>query len=296
MIQPNGTNPTMSVILEKSRWYTLSRNKHKRGVGKVDSKQKSQNKNLTFSGELPIKRWGHIAANYKDKMIIHGGRFCSKSLSSLFMFNPNTFVWTKIEQSGTTPCQRDSHTGLVYQDNLYIFGGVFENKKFNDLWKFSFLDLKWTKIASPDAPKPKEGHTTCLYQGKYMIIQGGLDENERIVSDLHLFDLTTNQWFNCSVKDYERFAARECRSCVSNGDYCYMFGGEANEISHNDLFRVNITYLNDSGFHSKWVLEEPKSKKPPERSSHSCVFLEPDILIITGGEGKKQSKIIPFKY
>lgn len=60
-----------------------------------------------------------------------------------------------------------------------------------------------------------------------MMIQGGLDENNEVVSNLHLFDMIEIKWLKCEVNNKDsKVTARECRSCVSNGDYCYLFGGE----------------------------------------------------------------------
>jgi hypothetical protein len=66
-----------------------------------------------------------------------------------------------------------------------------------------------------------------------MMIQGGLDESNEVVSSLHLFDLIECKWFKCEVNNKDlKVTARECRSCVSNGDYCYLFGGEVSKIKN----------------------------------------------------------------
>ena len=253
-------------------------------------KRKEQENEFCYNGEAPTKRWGHVSVNYNNNIIVHGGRYNYKSLGSMFMFDVNKLTWSKVDQDGVSlPASRDSHTSIIYKNDLFIFGGNCQGKRLNDLWKYSFNEKTWTKINCPDAPKPKEGHVTSLILNKYMLIQGGLDETNNIISEMHLFDLENYSWFPCSVKD-EKFANRECRSCVSNGEnYCFMFGGESNEEIFNDLYKVTISSAN-SNFYSKWVLEEPRTKKPQERSAHSCVLYNSDFLIISGGEGKETNK------
>eukprot|EP00340_Litonotus_pictus_P011828 CAMPEP_0170539102 /NCGR_PEP_ID=MMETSP0209-20121228/103713_1 /TAXON_ID=665100 ORGANISM="Litonotus pictus, Strain P1" /NCGR_SAMPLE_ID=MMETSP0209 /ASSEMBLY_ACC=CAM_ASM_000301 /LENGTH=217 /DNA_ID=CAMNT_0010840941 /DNA_START=561 /DNA_END=1211 /DNA_ORIENTATION=+ len=204
----------------------------------------------------------------------------------MYMFDYSTLSWSKLETTGNlVPSARDSHTALIFNDEMFVFGGNWQDKKLNDLWKLNLIERKWAKINAPNGPSSIEGHVTSLVLGKMMMIQGGLDESNRVCPELYLFDLVENKWYSCQVKDFEKFAKRECRSCVSNGEFCYLFGGEVENEIFNDLFKVSISYVNETYF-SKWTLEEPITKKPPERSSHSSVFYEPDLLIITGGEGQ----------
>lgn len=126
-----------------------------------------------------------------------------------------------------------------------------------------------------------------------MLIQGGINKQLDFIPDFYLLDLDTNKWHKVGVIGNEtNFLPRECRSCsVSKDNICYFFGGENKKGKHNDLFKVTITYSQDKGFQSNWILESPVTQKPPERSSHSCVIYEPDLLIITGGEGKEIGKL-----
>jgi hypothetical protein len=264
---PGNTGSTqiirLSVLLEKSRWFNVYK-KTKRlktinynlntmnasvntTTNNYETERQSQNNSyslnnksnslinstnkeiLFYSGDSPIKRWGHTAVTYQQsKMIVFGGRYHYKSLGTIYMFDPTILEWLKIEpEINIAPCPRDSHSCLMFNDEMYIFGGNWQEKKLNDFWKFNFQEKKWTKINAQNGPGPIEGHVTCLVSGKLFMVQGGLDESNKVTSNLFLFDLINSKWHACNVsKEYEKYASRECRSCVSNGDFCYLFGGE----------------------------------------------------------------------
>lgn len=267
-------------LLEKIRCYNIQPEKKKK-------KEKDNQDNQILSiGDIPPKRWGHISLNLNKKMIIHGGRDLYKSLSSIYSLDLDNLQWQKIEQEGSVfPAPRDSHSGVIYNNEIYIFGGNVQGKKVNDFWKFNFENKTWTKIQSSNQPTAVEGHSSCLVMGRYMYIQGGLNDSS-VSGDCYIYDFQVSSWYEVSSQSKnDKYLYRECRSCDTYENIVYMFGGEADDLKYNDLYKVVISKVNSS-FSSKWILEEPISQKPRERSGNSCVYYDPDLIFIVGGEGR----------
>lgn len=146
--EPYNNLVKLSQILDKSIWININKKKK----AKKDDKEQKENKDsiddseLHFNGDSPSKRWGHSCCVYKNKMIIFGGRFNSKSLNSMYIFDLETLSWNKIDCKGNStgsnniPTARDSHTSLVYKNFMYVFGGNWQDKKLNDLWRLNLDD------------------------------------------------------------------------------------------------------------------------------------------------------------
>ena len=279
-------NLKLNEILDKARWFNL--HKHSK-------KDKKSDDNIQCNGNIPSKRWGHTAVNYNEKMIVFGGRGSKANSTSIHSFDPSTLAFKKLEdEDSTKPFARDSHTCVVFNDEMYIFGGNWQETKLNDLWKFNFERKKWVEISCENSPSAVEGHISSLVCGKFMMIQGGIDKNNKVISNMFLFDLVLYQWYSCLIpKEFEKAAARECRSCVVQGDNCFLFGGSDDDSKiYNDMYKVSISFSSGNNcFHSKWVLEEPITKKPQKRSSHSSVLYD-NYIIIIGGEGETPSKFL----
>lgn len=292
----------------------------KNNNGLINNDKTNDENVLLYVGESPSKRWGHTSVSYDNKVIVYGGRQSYKSLSSMYCFDYRSLSWSNVNYEGEEyPSSRDSHSALVYNNSMYIFGGNWQGKRMSDLWKYDFLLKRWMKITCPNGPKNKEGHVTSLINNNFMVIQGGLDENNLVTNEFHLFDLNSYKWFECDITGNINYSSREGRSCVSDGESLYMFGGEVSNIYmiiyvflynninkldntiYNDLFKVRVIKKNtidDNNnsnkednyrqYISEWTLEEPidNNKKPPVRSCHSCTFYKPDLLIISGGENR----------
>jgi hypothetical protein len=75
---------------------------------------------------------------------------------------------------------------------------------------------------------------------------------------------------------------------------CYIFGGQGHDDRlYNDLYTLSFD-INESEkrFNAVWAIEETHGVKPPARTSHSSTAYKSHFLIIIGGEGMDESKLI----
>ena len=249
----------------------------------------------TRNVDHPGRRWGHSAIVHNNRMIIFGGRHSQRSLANLFALNLQFLTWTKLDSYGQTPPARDSHSVILYKNDMIIFGGSGSGKKLNDAWSFNFEHKKWTKVPFNNSsnvssiPSPRDGHCVALVNNYYMMVYGGLDENEKDISTIHLFDLRNNIWILArNVGDEPKL--RDSQSCTMINNTGFIFGGQGEDDERfNDMYQLNFD-IDESmqKFDAVWSLEKTNGKKPPVRTSHSCIGYKNQFIFIIGGEGDNQ--------
>jgi hypothetical protein len=82
----------------------------------VDMKATMREYKKNMRLDYPSKRWGHISMNYKDSMLIFGGRHSQRSMVNIYSFDFFTMTWTKYEAFGGLPPARDSHSALIVRE------------------------------------------------------------------------------------------------------------------------------------------------------------------------------------
>jgi N-acetylneuraminic acid mutarotase len=83
---------------------------------------------------------------------LFAGRKGGAALDDLWVFDPESLSWSRIEARGPEP--RFGHNAAVIEGRLLVFGGqsgpdVF----FNDLWAFDPSARRWERLAQ-DGPAP----------------------------------------------------------------------------------------------------------------------------------------------
>lgn len=63
--------------------------------------------------DTPYKRWGHSSLQYKNAIIIFGGRHSTRSLVNIYAFDLQNYFWYKLDVLGQTPAARDSHSAVI---------------------------------------------------------------------------------------------------------------------------------------------------------------------------------------
>ncbi|CAH1124306.1 unnamed protein product [Ceutorhynchus assimilis] len=78
------------------------------------------------TGDIPVGRRSNAAFVHNEKMYIFGGYNAvrGKHYNDLYMFDPETFVWTKVNPKGRWPCKRRRQGCAKVGDRVYIFGGT----------------------------------------------------------------------------------------------------------------------------------------------------------------------------
>ena len=204
----------------------------------------STNNRKTYSGtEHPSKRWGHTVLIHNNHMIIFGGRHSMRILSNIYSLDFKTLNWSKLEPFGNSPPARDSHSAVLFNDvNMVVFGGNGMSGKLNDLWNFNFNDKRWSKIVyKGKIPSPRDGHMTSVIHKKYMVVYGGLNNEDKVIQDVHLFDLENRKWYQCDLEGVS-IQNKDGQSCCMLGNTIYLFGGQgpSDDEYSNDLYELNF--------------------------------------------------------
>ncbi|KAF9292629.1 hypothetical protein BGZ68_000033 [Mortierella alpina] len=153
-------------------------------------------------------------------------------------FNPATNNYTVQEYVGSP--QRDKIASTVYSSvakSLYLY----ESASDNALFRYDIASRKWSSVnATGDIPSPREQPCfASAYGGRKLILAGG--NTERGSEEVHVFDVTTNEWTKTSNMPVGHYTA----TCAVSGDSFILWGG-----AHRNI-------LNDGG---PIVLDMPSGK------------------------------------
>ena len=134
------------------------------------------------AGNIPEKRFGHVAVKYKRHIYVFGGWNGKKCLNDFYEYSCESQLWYEIKLfSGMNPSDRYRAEGAICDNNLYIFGGVNSKQiRFNDLYEFSILSREWRKIAFHEPEKVPSARTfhSMTFVDKNLLIHldGFLDQ------------------------------------------------------------------------------------------------------------------------
>ncbi len=146
-----------------------------------------------------INRAYHNAINYKDTVIIIGGKMLSKKKVRELLANEIEYVSLKdlsIQKDMTNPHQAVDFGSVLYEDKIFVFGGSTKQNKngkmiFSD--EIHFYDLKtgyWYFLTK--MPNTKEV-TGIVFEDKLYLF-GGF--NKKNLSEIESFNLKTGIWKN----------------------------------------------------------------------------------------------------
>ncbi|KAL0305933.1 UNVERIFIED_CONTAM: tRNA wybutosine-synthesizing protein 2/3/4 [Sesamum radiatum] len=205
----------------------------------VFSNAKKEWKLLPCSGTLfrPSCCW------FKD-IYVFGGIDNDAVLSSLYVFDTDTFEWSEIEIQGDQPGPRHSHSMDASGSKLYIFGGYNGEKALGDLYSFDIKTGLWRKLkANGQPPNARFSHLMFIYSN-HLGIFGGCPVSDH--QKLSLFDLQSESWKNIVVKPIEEgLFVRSTANVVDDdliiiggGASCYAFGTKFSEPMKINLLQL----------------------------------------------------------
>jgi N-acetylneuraminic acid mutarotase len=195
------------------------------------------------AGIISTSRYGLIAKNYHDSLLIFGGS-TSDSLGSDYIEFWNR-VSNSIKYSSNINFNRTFSTSEIYNDNLYIFGG-YASKLYSDTTKLPY-------IVEYNIPQEKVTYTdTTLYNDVKPILQMSVLVNDEIyIFGGVKYGITKEVFkFNTSTHKYEQIfpdlmQARAGGVAIYDGmENIYIIGG-SNEstlsLSSMEIFTLYPT-------------------------------------------------------
>ncbi|KAG8437434.1 hypothetical protein GDO86_008220 [Hymenochirus boettgeri] len=173
----------------------------------------------------PSGRSGHRMVYCKRQLIVFGGFHESTRdfiyYNDVYIFNLDSFVWTKLSPTGVGPLPRSGCQMATNQDgNVVIYGGYSKQRVKKDVDKGTLhrdmflLKLEgtdkwsWSKL-NPSGVKPtlRTGFSIAVGPNNRSVLFGGVHDEEQeesiegdFFNDIYLYDLTKNRWFAGQLK------------------------------------------------------------------------------------------------
>jgi hypothetical protein len=180
------------------------------------------------------------------------------------------------------PTRRCAASWTYLNGSIYLFGGMGVDYTFlNDLWALDVISLQWRQIESA-GPRPagRWGHTSISYGGKLWLFGGS--KPGAVFRDFWCLDVDVTPEPIWSQVGFPLAtippvpAARGGHSATLIGSKMYVFGGNTNAKSFNDIWYIDLEQVED-GWTSACMLE-----KPPTRIGHSASAVGDRILVFGG--------------
>ncbi|KAJ1624058.1 hypothetical protein T492DRAFT_882564 [Pavlovales sp. CCMP2436] len=247
----------------------------------------------------PSARSLHIAAAVSaDRAYVFGGyNAYNEVLRDLWMLRcdapaTGTASWELVAPTSEhTPIARIAATlspvslsDSVHSVGLLLFGGDDGESFLDDVWFFDTRTAAWTMLLPHTAqaadasvrPDGRAGHSAITRNSSSeVVIIGGVTEDEGILNNVLSFSMCTRKWtrHECAgVSPIPRSGHAACRMAES----MYVFGGESNDDSLNDLRE----YALDTRAWTQVV--GAGGSAPSPRSGHSLISIGNRLVVFFG--------------
>lgn len=181
------------------------------------------------------------------------------------------FLWG---HSACTVDRRNPEKLLIFGG----FGGMGRHARRNDCLFLDPSSCTLETIAVRSAPSPRMGHTASLV-GHQLFVIGGRTDPSNILSDVWVFNTTTNEWklINCNG---HVFPPRHRHSAAVLGSKIFVYGGVNNESIYSSCFVLDTSNL-------CWEELVVGGDQPCARHSHSMVSYGSKVFMFGGYDGEK---------
>ncbi|GIL65022.1 hypothetical protein Vafri_18872 [Volvox africanus] len=156
-------------------------------------------------GEPPTPRVAHASAAVGNKLYIFGGRsglaMGEGASNDLYVFDPDTCTWARLNGQGDIPPKRSYHTMTAVANKLFVFGGCGEEGRLNDLYEYDTTTNTWRQLAAPSADAVPGRGGSCLVaapkqggrEGEWVLyVIAGFCGRE--LDDMHAYSVSDNVW------------------------------------------------------------------------------------------------------
>mmetsp|Transcript_11544 Transcript_11544/g.16047 ORF Transcript_11544/g.16047 Transcript_11544/m.16047 type:complete len:822 (-) Transcript_11544:67-2532(-) len=205
-----------------------------------------------------------------------------KLLSERVMFIKEYRNWYTLEQD-TKPAARDGHSATYFKKHkcIILFGGNSrDNQVLSDLWKFDVEQKIWTKLKPQGKePHPRCSHSASVVRNNFLVIFGGFDQ-KKYFNDVHVYDVTKNEWVRFSFQKEELPAPRGRHSAATADSKIYIFGGyNKKDKKLNDFYELTVDVKAGS---VKFIRIISDSDSPPLMHRHQSFVMQHKVWILPG--------------
>jgi N-acetylneuraminic acid mutarotase len=257
----------------------------------INAQYDPETNNWTLLAPPPISNsWGTVVA-CQNKIYIIGGN-ASKPTQ---VYDPNTDTW---ENRTSIPTTKQALQANVVDGKIYVIGGegltglgIINPSSSNDV--YDPATDSWSKMAS--IPTPVMGYASAVLDNKIYIISGGNTggPDYEPVTQVQIFDPTTNQWTNGTPIPTGVISAR---ACVTTGLFApkriYVIGGTLTSYYRWATYAVidlNQVYDPET---DTWTNSTPM---PTPRCGFGVAVVDDEIYAI-GGVSEENYLVVNEKY
>ena len=226
-------------------------------------------KNISVSNNVSPRSGQCCAYSYTlNKLFFAFGEGPNNTLlTDLCVFDPATFKFKQvIPELGEG---RVNASALIVDNYLYIFGGNSGDHYFNDFIRYNILTNEVINIKMNDhrGPSPRSSAVMAHYNKRFYI-WGGNNAVSEVDSDIHVYDIASNQWVRIPTK----FEPLPEPGYTQQDQYCYMFGSSS---------KYNMLRLDMKNF----IIEQmkPSGATPQTTVRHPTLIACKDFILCFGG-------------
>ncbi|XP_052753284.1 rab9 effector protein with kelch motifs-like isoform X2 [Galleria mellonella] len=209
-------------------------------------------------GEAPPALQEHSASAHGQRLYVFGGEAGALSSETpLWIYDTEIRVWRKLagQPTYTTtlrrrgskdargacagPRGRRGHSAHTLKDCLLIYGGYKDLRgSTNELWAFHYESESWQAVRTAGAGPARHRHAAALHRARLYVHGGQCDLRD--CADLWHYDTISRVWTQVRTPAKLSPSARSGHAGLRAGAHFYIFGGEANGHSTNELWRFHF--------------------------------------------------------
>jgi len=225
----------------------------------------------------PYQRYGHTVSAHGKYVYLFGGRNDNYPCNNLYVFDTQTYKWSRPSVTGDIPAARDGHSSCVIDNNMYIFGGYEEtNFRFGlDVYRLNLTTMHWSLLHCKGEPPAYRDFHSATAIGDCMYIFGGRCDNgqwpgagqstEYYPDSVSYLDIKQNRWITPDIQaPYP--SGRRSHSAICLNNTLLIFGGYngTNNEHKSDMWQLDPDSM-------RWTQIKPRGKGPePRRRQALC--------------------------
>lgn len=238
-----------------------------------------------FSLLSPYKDFKSVMLVCRDWHIIMLGVVNQEFFLFRHAMNTASLLWEQSAKTTSIVTERYSHSSCYFDRSMFVFGGcTATGTTFNDLWQFDLATRQWIRpLAVGTYPTPKACASLVAYKDTLILFGGWshptpypLHQAARFFNQLHIYCPLVSRWSQVMPSNSPPGKAGHGSSII--GDAMIVFGGSYQLISCNEVWALDLLYMN-------WTLKDIQGVKPYARYGHSQLVLDDKHILILGGCG-----------
>lgn len=222
----------------------------------------------------PYQRYGHTVSAHGKYIYLFGGRNDNFPCNTLFVFDTQSYKWSRPSVTGDIPAARDGHSSCVIDNCMYIFGGYEEtNYQFGlDVYSLDLVTMKWTLLRCRGEPPAYRDFHSATAIGDCMYVFGGRCDNghwpgpqqntEYYPNSVSYLDVKRKIWNTPHIPP-PLPSGRRSHSAINLNNNLVIFGGYngTNSEHKSDMWQLDPDSMRWKELKPKGIGPEPRRRQ-----------------------------------